>query len=180
MADDYRALVERLAVPHRASGVYRTLLAAGRDALAAVRTGLHHGSGAVRYQCCRLMDHLAGADTLDELVALLDDPDHRVRLSVLHTLACERCKEDDWRPDEAQVLNPALARLHGDADAHVRAMAIEVVGRWVHTQPAALSALERASHADPSPTVRKKARWHLPGGAIHRRTRRLAFRRPIP
>jgi HEAT repeats len=102
---------------------------------------------------------------------MLDDADHRVRVTTLHTLACDRCKEGNCRPDEAAVLPRALALLTDDPEAHVRAMAVEVVGQSVHTNPAAEAALIEAMSSDSSPTVRKKAAWYAPGGTIHRRTR---------
>ncbi|MGG2465036.1 HEAT repeat domain-containing protein [Streptomyces sp. RGM 3693] len=50
-----------------------------------------------------------------------------------------------------------LIGMTGDPDPHVRAMAAELVGKFVHTNAGAVAAL-RASHAqDPSPAVRKKA-----------------------
>jgi hypothetical protein len=61
--------------------------------------------------------------------------------------------------------------LADDLDPHVRAMAIELAGRWVHSHPAACHAIEHAAAHDPSPAVRKKASWYAPGGTIYRRTR---------
>jgi hypothetical protein len=57
-----------------------------------------------------------------------------------------------------------------DPDAHVRAMAAELVGKFVHTDGRAVTALETARAQDPSPTVRKKAGWFTPGGTIYKRT----------
>jgi hypothetical protein len=62
--------------------------------------------------------------------------------------------------------------MRRDPNRHVRAMAVEVVGRWVHTDQEATAALIDALHADPDPTVRKKAGWYAPGGPIYLRTRR--------
>jgi hypothetical protein len=164
-----QVLVEQLGVPHRAGAAYRGLLSRGRDALPAVRDGLRHGSADVRYHCCRFLDRFLEPETLNALIAMLGDTDHRVRVAVLHTLACDRCKEGTCRPEGAAVLPRAMALLAGDPDAHVRAMAIEVVGGWVHTNPAAATALQAAQQSDASATVRKKAGWYAPGGAIHRR-----------
>jgi hypothetical protein len=48
----------------------------------------------------------------------------------------------------------------------------------MHDDPAALAAIETAAASDPSPAVRKKARWYVPGGPIFRRTaRRVATAR---
>jgi hypothetical protein len=60
--------------------------------------------------------------------------------------------------------------LHEDDNAHVRAMAIEVVCQYVHTNPMAVRALVEARPHDPSLAVRKKAGWYTPGGPIHTRT----------
>jgi hypothetical protein len=94
-----------------------------------------------------------------------------VRLAAAHALACERCKDGAWRPVAASVLPRAIALLAGDESAHVRAMAVELVGLWVHSEPAACTAIERAAAADPAASVRKKAAWYAPGGTIYRRTK---------
>jgi hypothetical protein len=49
-------------------------------------------------------------------------------------------------------------------------MAAELVGKFVHTDGRAVTALETARAQDPSPTVRKKAGWFTPGGTIYKRT----------
>ncbi len=69
------------------------------------------------------------------------------------------------------MLPRAIALLAADESAHVRAMAVEVVGQWVHSHPAACSAIERAAGHDPAPAVRKKASWYAPGGTVYRRTK---------
>jgi HEAT repeat protein len=168
--NSYTHLLEELSVPYRATGAYRRFLAAGSDALPSVRAGLRHANADVRYHCCRFLDRFLSAEIVADLVGMLDDPDPRVRNTTLHTLACDRCKEGDCRPEEKEVLPRALALLAHDPDRHVRAMAIEVVGQFAHANPAAADALETAAKADSAPTVRKKAAWYAPGGAIYRRT----------
>jgi len=64
-----------------------------------------------------------------------------------------------------------------DHDAHVRAYAIELVGRWVHTHTEAEAAVVHARDHDLSPAVRKKAGWYAPGGSIHRKTAPAAPKR---
>jgi hypothetical protein len=167
---DHRALLDKLAVPHHAGAAYRALLAAGAAALPTIRDGLRHESGDVRMRCCQFFDQFLVPEVMEDLLALLDDPDARVRCMALHVLGCDRCKKGSCRPDEARVLPRAIALLEGDPDAHVRAHATGLVGRWVHTNPAAAAAMARAHRADPSPAVRKRASWCVPGGAIHRRT----------
>ena len=136
----------------------------------AVRGGPRHENADVRHRRCLFLDHFITQEAMDDLVAMLSDPDARVRSSALHALACDRCKEGSCRPIEAEVLTRAIALLATDPDAHVRAHAIGLVGRWVHTNPAAEIALLRAMRSDSSAAVRKKAGWLVPGGTIYRKT----------
>jgi hypothetical protein len=163
-------LVEALGSVSRAAVAYRELLSRGSTAMSAIRRGLHHDDAAVREHCCRLLDHLLVQETFGEMVAMLEDVDARVRSAAVHALACDRCKPDGWRPDEAAVLSAGMRLLERDSDPHVRAMAVELVGRSVHGNADAAEALIRAGECDPSPAVRKKARWYAPGGSIFRRT----------
>ncbi len=170
MSTSYETLVEALAIPHRQRGAYQKLVAAGPDALAAVRAGLHHANADVRHYCCQYLDRFVDSGSLTELVAMLDDPSPAVRLHTLHALACDRCKEGTCRPEVAAVLPRALALLRSDSNTHVRNMAVEVVGAYVHSEPTALAALIEAIASDPHPSVRKKAAWYAPGGPIYKRT----------
>jgi HEAT repeat protein len=168
--DSYDSLLAELAIPHRAKAAHRELLRRGLAALPAARRGLRHANADVRYWCCQYLDRFLEAEALGDLISMLADPDPRVRVSTLHTLVCDRCKEGDCRPEERDVLPRALGLLARDPDAHVRALAVELVGQWVRTSREALAAVEQAIKADSSPTVRKKAAWYAPGGAIYRRT----------
>ncbi|GAA4582478.1 hypothetical protein GCM10023194_17290 [Planotetraspora phitsanulokensis] len=163
-------VVEALGSAPRTSSAYRHLLNRGRAAVPAIRAGLRHPDPVVREQCCRLLDHLLVEDAVEEMIAMLEDPVPSVRVAAVHALSCDRCKTDACRPDEASVLAPGLRLLRHDPDAHVRAMAVELVGRFVHANAEAEAALTLAHKADPSPAVRKKAGWYAPGGTIHRRT----------
>lgn len=171
------SLLAELAIPHRAKAAYRRLLARGLAPMPAVRRGLKHKNADVRYWCCQYLDRFLEPEALADLIARLDDVDPRVRLSTLHTLDCDRCKEGDCRPEEAAVLPRALQMLATDPDAHVRAHAVGLVGRWVHASAAAEAALRTAMASDSNPTVRKKAGWYVPGGPIHERTRPKPQRR---
>ena len=170
-------LVEMLAVPYRATAAYNDLLRLGHAALPVVHAGLRHGSADVRFHCCRFLDRYLRPDILSDLLGMLNDSDERVRVTTLHTLACERCKEGSCRPEEAQVLPQAMRLLASDPSAHVRAMAIEVIGQFVHTNPSAVEAIEAAARSDKSSTVRKKAGWYASGGTIYRRSAPKAPRR---
>jgi HEAT repeat protein len=162
--------VDCLGDPHRRVGAYRALVAAGPAALPAVRRGLRHDDPRVRRQCCRVLDQLVDQASFPDLVAMLGDPAPGVRIETLHALACDRCKSTAWRPSEQDVLPVALRMLREDPNKYVRAMACEVVGRWVHTSAVAEDALLAARDLDLQPSVRKKAGWYAPGGTIHRRT----------
>jgi hypothetical protein len=118
---DYKALVTHLAVPHRARAAFWQLMAAGRDVVPAVRVGLRHASGDVRYHCCAILDRYLSSETIDELIGMLGDPDARVRRAALHALACDHCKEGAFRPQASAVLPPAVWLLaHGSEPARAR------------------------------------------------------------
>ena len=171
MLANQHEIIESLALPYKAPDAYRALLDLGIQALPAVRAGLRHDDADVRLHCCRFLDRYLSPDTLSDLMDMLDDSDERVRCSALHTLACDRCKEGTCKPEEADVLPRAMTLLEGDPDAHVRAMAIEVVGQFVHSNALAAAAISAARQRDENSTVRKKAGWYLPGGPIHGRTK---------
>ncbi|MFJ5231371.1 HEAT repeat domain-containing protein [Kitasatospora sp. NPDC088391] len=167
---DDEALVSCLGDPQRTVGAYHELLRRADDALDAVRAGLDHPDPAVREGCCRLLDHLVDTDSMPRLIEMADDPDAKVRIAAFHALACDRCKNDTCAPGADRVLEPALRHLAGDPDPQVRLRAVELVGKFVHTDATALAAILTSHRQDPSPAVRKKSGWYAPGGTIHRRT----------
>jgi HEAT repeat protein len=168
--DDFTGWVGLLRDPVRARSAYWHLLGSGDAALPAIRSGLEDANADVRMYCAKVLDHLADEDSFPALVAMLDDPDERVRWDTLHALACDRCKDTVCRPDKDDVLPRAVHMLRADPSRHVRAIAVEVVGRWVHTDQTAVDALVEARDSDPEPSVRNKAGWYAPGGTIHRKT----------
>ncbi|WP_035858047.1 HEAT repeat domain-containing protein [Kitasatospora cheerisanensis] len=167
---DNEALVAYLGDPQRTVAAYWELLRRKDGALEAIRDGLSHRNAAVREGCCRLLDHLVDTGSMERLITMVEDPDARVRIAAFHALACDRCKGDTCAPGADRVLAPALDHLAGDPDPQVRLRAVELAGKFVHTDARALAALEAARTEDPSPAVRKKAGWYTPGGTIHRRT----------
>ncbi len=167
---DFAGWVELLADPLRAKQAYWHLLLSGPEAGLAARAGLAHADSGVRQYCAQLLDHLAASqDDFRLLIRMLADTDPQVRLHALHALACDRCKKSGCRPDKGEVLRPAIAILQYDPHKQVRAMAVEVVGRWAHTDRAAATALIECRDRDPDPSVRKKAKWYAPGGTIYRK-----------
>jgi HEAT repeat protein len=173
---DDDALVACLGDPQRTVAAYRELLRRGPDALGAIRAGLRHTDPAVREGCCRLLDHLVDTESMGQLIAMADDSDARVRVAAFHALACDRCKDGACAPGADRVLAPALAHLASDPDPQVRARAAELVGKFAHADTRAAAALQTAHRDDPSPAVRKKAGWYMPGGAIYERTAVSAVR----
>lgn len=175
--DDHDAWVGLLADPVRAQRAFWHLVLTGHDALPSVRHGLESSNADVRRWATKAMDHLVDAEGLTVLVRMLDDPDPKVRVEACHALSCDRCRDDECRPDASSVLPKAIEVLTTDPDAQVRAYAAELVARWVHTSTEAEAALVRVRDHDPSPAVRKKAGWFAPGGTIHRRTAPSVARR---
>lgn len=168
-ATDYEAWIAQLSIPHRAKQAYRHLLGDPK-ALPAIQQGARHHDPVIRNACCRLLDHLADEASFPLLITVLDDPDAGTRGSALHALACDRCKADVPTPPKERLLGRAIDMLLHDPSEGVRAMAAEVVAKWVHEDPSAAEALREASRSDPHPAVRKKAGWYAPGGTIYRRT----------
>ena len=164
--------IEDLTVPHRQKDAHWKLRGLGAFARPAVEEGLLADDPELRLQCALLIDHLAGNESFELMMLLLDDPDPRVRQQAIHALACDRCKSDDVCALPRSDLVPTAARLLSeDPHPHVRAIAAEVLGRWVHDDTDARAALERAVAVDQSPAIRKKAKWFLPGGKIYERTK---------
>lgn len=161
-----------LTVPHRRQAAYWRLREFGPAAREAVEAGLLADDPTLRTQCALLIDRLAGNDSFELVRLLLDDPDPRVRRHAIHALACDRCKSEDvCALPSAQIVAAATRMLESDPDALVRAIALEVLARWVHEDESARAAIERAAAADPAPGNRKKATWYLPGGKPFERTK---------
>jgi HEAT repeat protein len=169
--DNFTGWVALLGDPIRAKRAYWHLLLSGQRALPAIRDGLGDANADVRMYCTKALDHLVDEESWGELVALLDDADERVRVEALHALACDRCKVNTCRPDKETVLPRAVRLLRDDPSKHVRARAAGLVGRWVHVDHTAATALVAARDLDPEPSVRKKAGWYAPGGTIFDKTR---------
>jgi hypothetical protein len=176
-ANDYAAWVERLLIPHHHKEAFWHLVLSGPDALPYVRAGLAHEDPVVRAGCLRVLDHLVDEDAWGDLLTMLDDDVAEVRFHALHALACDRCKENGCAPTKATVLPHALRVLRDDRAAPVRAMALEVVARWVHTDDVALAAICEAHANDRDCAVRKKASWFVPGGPRYEKTKPKVRRR---
>jgi hypothetical protein len=161
-----------LTVRHRQKDAHWKLRLMGPVARPAVEEGLFADDAELRVQCTLLIDHLAGNDSFELMLLLLDDPDPRVRQHAMHALACDRCKADDVCALPArEIIDAAAGVLQRDPQPHVRAIALEALARWMHSDDGARRALASAASDDPSPYIRKKASWYLPGGKTYERTR---------
>ena len=164
--------IRDLTVPHRQKDAYWRLRELGPAAREAVEEGLFADDPRLRSQCALLIDRLAGNDSFDLMLLLLDDPDPGVRRHAIHALACDRCKSGDvCALPRDQIIPEASRMLETDPQSGVRAIALEVLARWVHDDERARAAIERASISDATPSIRKKAKWYLPGGSVFERTR---------
>lgn len=164
--------IRDLTVPHRQQAAYWRLRELGPAAREAVEEGLLADDPRLRSQCALLIDRLAGNDSFELMLLLLDDPDPSVRRHAMHALACDRCKADDvCALPRDEIIRQAARMLATDPHKHVRALALEVLARWVHEDDDARLAIERAAASDPNPGNRKMAKWFLPGGAVFERTR---------
>lgn len=168
---DAPELIRELAVPHRAKKAWWRLIAMGEAALPAVQAALSDSNADVRLHCVRYLDHFPTQDLVGDLIALLrTEADPRVRAQALHALACDRCKPDKCAPSTALTLPLALEIVRGDPDPFARAVALELVGKAAHHMSEAVVALQDVIARDPSPAVRKKAKWYVPGGPRYERT----------
>jgi hypothetical protein len=174
---NYDRLVEELGIEHRAKAAMRSLMNAGENATPAVRRGLRHANPRIRVHCCDVLDHFLDPDAIPELKDNLRHSDPAVRARALHALACDRCKEGECRPAEAEVVAEAIRLLSDDPDRHVRTEAAHALGPTVHRSDVALRAVIAAHEEDADPLVRKGAGWYVPGGPISDRLRPRPVRR---
>lgn len=156
---DYDELVEELAVSNQPVAV---LIAAGPAATPAVRRGLLHDDDRVRIGCCLVLDHQFDDAAVPELIANLEHANGEVRRWALHALACDRCKEGECRPGEADVV-PIALRMLDDRARKVRQEAVQYLGRVAPFRPDIADAIVRLRDHDPNPTVRTVASWYAPG-----------------
>lgn len=127
-ADNARRLVDLLADPGSRWGAFTTLHELGPNALPAVREGLRSGRWQVRRWCTILLDHLADPETLEHLIPLLHDPKSNVRMWAVHSISCDRCKQEDNPVDVVPLL---IERIEADESIRVRRMAVAMLAHHV-------------------------------------------------
>jgi hypothetical protein len=156
-------LIERLAQPDwRASWPVESHLFQNMDvAMDAVLAGIDHPNPRVRAACARLMDHGGDDRCIEPLRRALADPVPKVRMRALHSLQCQRCKNEPLGYD---VIPDMIRIAETDPDPKVRKAAIGGMG----IQPANLVlvlALERKLEREPwlgkSKGLAKLLRHHM-------------------
>ena len=139
--DEARELVGRLA-ERQWPVALKELASLGREALPAVRGGLRHGDWRVRRGCAVFLDHHADPESLPDLIPLLHDPKSQVRMWAVHSLGCDRCKQDDCLPID--VVSHLIERFERDDSIRVR-RAVVVALAWARPPEAASARLFQAA-----------------------------------
>jgi hypothetical protein len=101
---DLNGRVVPLADPLRQRRAFWHLVLSGPPALPLAKAGLSYRDPAVRFQCARIIDHLADPEAFTDLAEVLSDPDAGVRAAATppegHPVgACLRTARRD-RPSE--------------------------------------------------------------------------------
>lgn len=118
---------------------YSALVALGASALPAIREGLRHPEWQVRRWSAICLDRISDADAMEDLVPLLEDPKSQVRLWVVHSLACDHCKDEVECP--VDVVPLLIKRALEDQSTRVRRMATIMLSTE-HLDARALPVLE--------------------------------------
>jgi HEAT repeat protein len=158
---DYHGWVAQLGKHSRCRQARLHLLAAGQEALPAIKRGLGHREPMVRRQCVNLLDHLLDEGAVQALVEAIDDPDDQVAARALHALACDRCKQGECRPGE-DLWVPRALELLSSARTDLRAGAIDALGKVASRRPEVAAALAHSAAEDPDKGLRGQARHFVP------------------
>lgn len=117
---------------------------------------LRHPSPKVRRESLGVLDHEAADGSVDVFRRALADPVPRVRLSALHGLACERCRDGELCVSD--VVPDLVSSLSEDDSAKVRHAAALVLAAFVGRDARVQPALAEASASDDDELVRVVAR----------------------
>lgn len=134
-------LIEGLGAPDGATrfAAYQALIEMGKEALPVLRVGLRSADWQVRRWSAMCLDQVADEPALADLVPLMTDPNAKVRLWAVHSIACEHCREDVACP--VDVVPHLLERVRADASVRVRRMAVIMLGAECN-DPRAIPVLE--------------------------------------
>lgn len=153
--------VHGLRDPETRAASWRSLRAAGDEALPALTAGLKHPARSVRLRCAVILDRAALDDVARKgLVAALRDKNRKVRAHAVHSLGCDTCKPGEADDGGCDVVGLVIDRLLHDVSARVRRSAAVALWRRA-TEPRIVDALRSAATDDPHERVRFHAGWVL-------------------
>ena len=154
-----RELVERLEHGDTREAAWKRLEEMGAAAVPAVREGLRHGHWQVRKWCAAFFDHHSDTDSIPELLPLLHDPKSDVRLFAVHSLSCDRCK-DEGLCNPVDYVPHLVERIERDESIRVRRMAAVMLATGrpdVHVVPV----FDRILATEGDRKLRLHAEWGL-------------------
>jgi len=138
-ADDAPALVAQFADAEARWEAFLALLDLGPAGLPSVREGLQSEAWQVRRWCTIVLDHVADAATLEHLIPLLHDPKSNVRMWAVHSISCDRCKQE---ANPLDVIPLLIERIEADASIRVRRMAVAMLAHHVEPDPRCVPVFE--------------------------------------
>ncbi|GAB4469005.1 MAG: hypothetical protein OHK0029_41540 [Armatimonadaceae bacterium] len=107
----------------RVAQTERELAAAGSAGMEAVLQGLTDPDPTIRRACARFMDHYGTDQSISGLLRAIKDPVPKVRREAVHSLSCNRCKEEALCVDLVPILAEVL-----DTEENVRVRCEAVFG----------------------------------------------------
>jgi len=177
---DATALVEQLEANETRSRAWKGLEALGAAAAPAVRAGLRHGHWQVRKWCAAFLDHHSDPETIPELLPLLHDPKSDVRLWAVHSLSCDRCK-DEGLCNPVDYVPHLIERIERDESIRVRRMALLMLATG-RLDPRVVKVLAHVLETESDRKLRSHAEWGMKrcreAGLAPRQSRRRARAAP--
>ena len=152
-------LVGEFANGENRMAAFLALYARGAEVLPAIREGLKHANWNVRRWCVLFADNFADAQTLWELIPLLQDPKDQVRAWVVHSLSCESCKDG---PNPIDPIPLLLDRIELDASIKVRRQAVAMLAHHRTPDPRVLPIFKRVMAEEKD----RKLRLHAEQGLM--------------
>lgn len=108
-----------------------------------------------RYEAVGMVDRFGDDRCVEPLSRLLTDPVPRIRRMALHSLGCQHCKITPLQSCTDYLPQIIEVSLH-DPSVQVRRHAVYTLAEY-HTDPRALSALQKMQATDPDARVRSYA-----------------------
>ncbi len=119
---------------------YLALYSRGYEALPAIREGFKQANWQVRKWCALFADNFADAATLRAIVPLIHDPKSDVRRCVVHSIACESCKDG---PNPVDPIPLLLERIEQDESIRVRRQAVGMLAHHRKPDPRVLPVFKK-------------------------------------